>query len=200
MFVHSSDHNFNYLMNALFTPLDMTDYENTFVGWNEINGSLPISNYSLLKPLMEEPWPTNHSLVAIESVEAKPRVARSNLHRDLMESKGTAEEEDEDSGMEEYGEEVEGAGGEEVEGEEDAAEEEADEEPAEEEEYPPPERIPHIPLEDKYFVRGENLRNKFNEIELDSFMRLLNVKPYKQWQDKSIHHYKLGTHTYEDDA
>jgi hypothetical protein len=33
-----SDHNFNYLMNALFTPLDMTDYEDTFVGFNEVGG------------------------------------------------------------------------------------------------------------------------------------------------------------------
>jgi hypothetical protein len=30
-------------MNALFTPLDMTDYEDTFVGWNEIE-ALPINN------------------------------------------------------------------------------------------------------------------------------------------------------------
>lgn len=44
MFVHQSDHNMNYLMNALFTPLDMTDYENTFVGFNEISGALPINN------------------------------------------------------------------------------------------------------------------------------------------------------------
>lgn len=60
MFVHTSDHNFSYLMNALFTPLDMTDYENTFVGWNEVGGALPINNYGLLKPLMDEPWPTTH--------------------------------------------------------------------------------------------------------------------------------------------
>ena len=55
-------------------------------------------------------------------------------------------------------------------------------------------------MEDKYFMHGEKLRNKFNEIELDSFMKLLNVKPFKQWQDTSLHHYKLGAHTYEDDG
>ena len=49
-------------------------------------------------------------------------------------------------------------------------------------------------------MHGENLRNKFNEVELDSFMRLLNIKPHKQWQDTSTHHYKLGAHTYEDDS
>lgn len=34
--------NFTYLMNALFSPLDMTDYEDAFVGFNEVGGSLPI--------------------------------------------------------------------------------------------------------------------------------------------------------------
>lgn len=36
--------NFNYLMNALFTPLDMTDYEDAFVSFAETGVSLPISN------------------------------------------------------------------------------------------------------------------------------------------------------------
>ena len=49
-------------------------------------------------------------------------------------------------------------------------------------------------------MHGENLKNKFNEVELDSFMKLLNVKPHKQWEDDSVHHYKLGAHTYEDDS
>jgi hypothetical protein len=66
MFVHQSDHNFNYLMNALFTPLDMTDYENTFVGFNEVGRAIPFNNTQLLKPVIEEPWPTNNALIAIE--------------------------------------------------------------------------------------------------------------------------------------
>jgi len=40
---HASDENFHYLMNALFTPVDMTDYEEDFVGWNELPGNLPIN-------------------------------------------------------------------------------------------------------------------------------------------------------------
>lgn len=31
-------------------------------------------------------------------------------------------------------------------------------------------------------------------------MKLLNVKPHRQWQDQSTHHYKLGQHRYEDDS
>lgn len=31
-------------------------------------------------------------------------------------------------------------------------------------------------------------------------MKLLGVKPHAQWQDQSTHHYKLGAHSYEDEA
>ncbi len=199
LFVHQSDHNFNYLMNALFTPLDMTDYENTFVGLNEVEGSLPVNNLQLLKPLIEEPWPNNHALIAIEALESRPKFARSKIHRDLIDAKAAEEEagDEEEEEEEEGGEE--GEEGEEGEGEEEGGEEEEEAVP-EEEPYPPEDQIAHVPFEDRYFQRGENLRNKFNEVELDAFMKLLNVKPHKQWQDTTVHHYKLGAHTYEDDS
>lgn len=47
---------------------------------------------------------------------------------------------------------------------------------------------------------GKKLRNEFTEVEIGSFMKLLAVKPYRQWQDTSTYHYKLGTHDYEDTA
>lgn len=99
-------------MNALFSPLDMTDYENQFVNFNEIPGSLPINNYTRLKPLTEEPWPANHALMALEQAEKRPMLARSRSHRELLEAKGAEEEEE---GGEE--EEEEGEEGEEGEGE-----------------------------------------------------------------------------------
>ena len=77
---HPSDHNFNYLMNALFTPLDMTDYEDNFVGWNEVGGLLPIQGHNLLKPVTEEPWPANHATVGMEKVEKRPMLARGKMH------------------------------------------------------------------------------------------------------------------------
>jgi hypothetical protein len=206
MLVHQSDHSFNYLMNALFTPLDMTNYEDTFVGWNEVE-ALPINNYTQLKPMMEELWPENHSLIAMEEAEKRPLIARSSVHRDLLEAKAAAAEAGDEGGDEE--EEEEGEEGEEgEEKEEAAAEPEAEEDEDGEEKptlpevpaYPGEETFNSIDLEDRYFLRGENLRNKFNEVELDSFMKLLNVKPHKQWQDQSLHHYKLGVHTYEDDS
>lgn len=202
LFVHQSDHNFGYLMNALFTPLDMTDYENSFVGFDEVAGTLPLKDVHLLKPVIEEPHPANHALAALETIENRPQYARSRIHRELLETKAAeaeaeAEEEEEEEEGEEEGEEGEEGEEAEGEGEEEAGEEEEEEE---EEVWPPEDNIMHVPMEDKYFIHGENLRNKFNEVELDSFMKLLNVKPYKQWQDTTVHHYKLGAHTYEDDS
>lgn len=38
-----SDHQFQFLWKALFTPIDMTDYEESFVGLDEVGGLFPIS-------------------------------------------------------------------------------------------------------------------------------------------------------------
>jgi hypothetical protein len=38
----------------LFCPLDMTDHEEAFVGWNEIPHEVPITSTSWLTPLMPE--------------------------------------------------------------------------------------------------------------------------------------------------
>lgn len=59
--------------------------------------------------------------------------------------------------------------------------------------------IPPLKVEDRFFMHNEQLRKKYNEVELDSFMKLLNVKPTVQWEDDTLYHYKVGTHTYEDD-
>lgn len=60
LFTYASDQNFQYLMNALFTPLDMTDYESRFVGYNELPGAAPFKDLQLLKPLIDEPLPMSH--------------------------------------------------------------------------------------------------------------------------------------------
>jgi hypothetical protein len=149
LFVSSSDHNFSYLMNALFTPLDMTDYENTFVGFNELSGGVPINSPQLLKNVVEEPWPMTHALADMEDVETRPMLARSKIHRELLEAKKAEAEADEEEDEEEEGEGEEGEG--EEGGEEEAAEGEEEEAYEEEEEYPPKDRIAHATPEDKYF-------------------------------------------------
>lgn len=52
---YQSDQNFHYLINAMFTPLDMTDHEENFVGWNEVGGDLPINRLSWIEVLKDEP-------------------------------------------------------------------------------------------------------------------------------------------------
>jgi len=47
-------------MNAMFTPLDMTDHEDSFVGWHEVGGTLPINRQSWLSPLQEEKHPQSN--------------------------------------------------------------------------------------------------------------------------------------------
>ena len=104
-------------------------------------------------------------------------LARSMIHRETLETREAEAEADEEEEEEDYGEEGEGEEGE-GEGEESAGEEDYGEE---EEVYPPPDQIALPPPESRYFKHGENLRNKFNEIELDAFMKLLNMKPHGQW-------------------
>ena len=84
-------------------------------------------------------------------------------------------------------------------GEEDEEEEEEEEE-AESMDDIPDEQIKMADIEDKFFMHNENLRSKYNQVELDSFMKLLNVKPTPQWEDDTTHHYKIGIHVYEDDS
>ena len=199
-YIHQSDHQFQFLMNALFTPLDMTDYEDNFVGFDEIGGPIPIGDLSPFRLLQEEPWPQNSQLPSIEEIENRPKWARSRIHKEFQDAKA-AEAEAEAEGDEEEEEEGDEEEGDEEEGGEEAEEEEEEEQlMPEEEEWPPKESIPHLGSEDRYFQHNENLRNKFSEVELDTFMRLLNVKPGPQWEDQSSYHNKLGLHAYEDDS
>lgn len=93
---------------------------------------------------------------------------------------------EDDAGEDEYG----------AEGEEgDYGEEEGDEE-----EWPPKDRLASKEIDDRFFRAGESLRGRYTEVEVDGFMKLLGVKPKTQWEDTSVHHYKLGMHHYEDEA
>ena len=61
-------------------------------------------------------------------------------------------------------------------GEEDYGEEEVDDDA--EPEWAPKDRSAHAQLEDRFFLRDETLKSKYNDVEIDAFMKLLNVKPY----------------------
>ena len=64
--LNESDNQFQYFMSALFTPLDMTDYETDFVGWNELPGCLPLDRPNWLTSIAPEPHPQIDSFAAIE--------------------------------------------------------------------------------------------------------------------------------------
>ena len=49
-----------------------------------------------------------------------------------------------------------------------------------------------------FMARGDRIYNKFNEVELENFMKVLDLRPKKQWNDFSGWHNRLGLHTYED--
>lgn len=141
-----------------------------------MSGAPPYQDMQLLKPIIEEPHPPTHALAAVEAIENRPKYARSKTHRELLETKAAEAEAEGEEEEEEEGEE-EGEG---EEGEEGEAEEEEDISDGDEDfEWPPKNVVPHSDLENGYFLHGEKLRKKFNEVELDSFMKLLNVKPIR---------------------
>lgn len=137
-------------------------------------------------------------------MENFPKSSTSRTHKEAQEARSAEEEEEEEEEEEDddEDEDEEGEGeeeGEEGEGEDEEEEEEEEEE--DEEEGLPDENISYAQLsEDRYFAHNEKLRKKFNEVEVDGFMKLLNVKPVPQWEDDTSYHYKVGTHAYEDEA
>lgn len=202
--VFESDKSIEYLKNARFTMLDMTDYEYDFPSANEVGHELPISNFSLLEPHMEEMWPFATNLIEVNPIEELKKNSTSRAHRDNQETRAAAKEDDDDDDEEEEEEEEDEEGEGDEDGDEDEGEgdeEEGDEEEEEEEEEPVPDDIiPHTPMEDRFFSSNSNMRKLYNDVELDSFMKLLNVKPLVQWEETNTHHYKVGTHLYEDES
>ena len=59
-------------MNALFTPLDMTDHETTFTGFNEVGDEIPMQNKEFLYRYAKEPHPQLDALASIETIENMP--------------------------------------------------------------------------------------------------------------------------------
>jgi hypothetical protein len=199
--IHETDHNWNTLINSRFTSIDMTEYEYNFPSMNEV-GDIPMDGYNQLTELyMPESWPQFNALIEYNELEKLPQSATGKTHRELQEARGAEEEEEEE---EDDDDEDEDEDEDEEEGEEGEGDEE-DEEEEEEEEMEDPTAVPnhvigHNGMDDSYFLHNESLRERFNEVELDGFMKMLNIKPITQWEDDTTHHYKVGTHAYEDEA
>lgn len=109
-----SDRQLKYLTNALFTPLNMTDYEESFVGWNELPKHVPIVNQSLLDVRKSEPMVKTDKLATIEAIENRPVRGTSGTHYAMAQANAADPEEEDDISYgqedeeEDYDEEGEG--------------------------------------------------------------------------------------------
>lgn len=178
-FIHESDRNLNYLANAIFTPLDMTDYEDNLSGWHELPGAMPITHQQLLYPLIREKFPHSDKLKAIETNEERAIEGTGMTFQSILEELAAEPEEEEDDEEEEedYGEEDYGAEGGDEYGEEEYGEEAGE---AEEDEWPPRnyQRGPK-PVDRHFKDAHANLKSTYSEVEIGAFMKLLNVKPHR---------------------
>jgi len=95
----------------------------------------------------------------------------------VLQARAADVEEEDDN---EYG--AEGDDDEEEEaGEEEAAEYGEEDYGEEGESWPPKDKVPHVAVEDRFFMGNQKLRSKYSEVEIGAFMKLLNVKPHRQW-------------------
>ena len=164
----------------------MTDYEYDFPSYNEV-ADIQVENLGALQSLMEEKWPQTNALIEVNYLEKLPMNTTSKTHRESAEARAAAaeEEEEEDEEEEEEDEEGDEEGDGEGEGEEGDDENEDEEDDDDEEEDDdsevPDDSYKSLDIEDRYFMHNENLKKKYNEVEIDSFMKILNIKPITQW-------------------
>lgn len=122
-------------------------------------------------------------------MEKKEVIGTGSYVMSIMEGRRADVEEEDDNEYGAEGDEDEEEGGDE---EEEAAEYGAEDYGEETEEFPGKDRVPHVKAEDRFFIGDQKLRQKYSEVEIGAFMKLLNVKPHRQWEDTSTYHYKLG--------
>ena len=155
--------------------IDMTEYEYNFPMHNEV-GNIPFVNAADMgMTLKSEPHPAINTTIEVDRLEKLPTSTTSRTHAGYKEDREADEEEEEEE--EEDDDEDEDEEGEEGEGDEDEDAEEDEEEEVEDPTAVPDDIIGQQRRDDRYFNHNETLRAKFNEVELDSFMKLLNIKP-----------------------
>ena len=114
--VHDSDEQLKYLMNGMFTPVDMTDHEEGFTGFNEVAGALPINKANWMLEIEDEPYPQTDAKTTIEDYESLPLSGTGPTMKGLLTDFHTESEPEEpthygaedDEGDEDYDEEGEG--------------------------------------------------------------------------------------------
>lgn len=87
--------------------------------------------------------------------------------------------------------------------EEEGDEEEEDEEAEEDPEMPERDDVSYPPRADptpNVFNRDQKLVDKYTQFEIESFMNLLNIRPFKSWKDQTGYHNQMGAKAYEDES
>ena len=192
------DHGAFYFFNSSFLPLNMTDYEEKFIGPGEDKDfDVPVPD--ALVNHYKTYYPFNHYNNSNRNPYAKPeewseREPTFNFFRNNYQEENAGGDEDDDDDEAEGDED-------EIETYNPAVRQDAD---FDEEEFEPvdwepdmakpykfPEVSPHLGL-------NTTLRDKYDDIELESFMKFLDVKPFLSWRDTAGFHSRLGIHSVED--
>uniref|UniRef100_A0A7S3MZA8 Uncharacterized protein n=1 Tax=Strombidium inclinatum TaxID=197538 RepID=A0A7S3MZA8_9SPIT len=219
--VNPTDGQLANLLQARFTQIDLTDYEFSYDGPEE-HPDVLVLDPGYVIPFRTDDAAKSDLLLEEFDMEENENPASSNFHREIHTAqaeaieaamRAEAEEEvvidadmfpdidfDDDDDDEEEKEEIElklSDGLTTADGFFQPTEE-----PEEEENEEAIQRMQKATyLENMEDVVGsEHIREKFNNPEIDAFLKLLNIKPHTQWEDNSGYHYKAATHAYEDES
>lgn len=185
------DHTFNHLMNALFMPIDMTEYEDFLYGDYHTRHRLDGENHRFFSVKNQEHIPFNTADLNWYGESEAPKWGFSNAEDEIRDEipEEVEDEVDEDMEEPEDWEEPEWT----LDGEE-------DEEMYEDLEWPPKNQYGDEKPFSDYFGKHDTLRNRFTDPEIEGFMKILDVKPYRNWRNTAEYHHSLGVHAYEDDS
>lgn len=166
---------YQVLSQSLFTPLDMTDYEDNFTGWNEFPAKPPLNNTSWVRHWNDEKNPQTDAPPNMKrELEERHQGTGTTMQGALTDKYTEVDppeytcygQEDED----EYGDEE---GGDDYGDYGDYGEEEAD--LYDEQEAFRQEMKKRGPIDKRHFRTTDKIRDRYNEVELDNFMKLLNI-------------------------
>lgn len=185
------DHSWTYCFNSLFLPLDVKDYSDNYIGPHEFKDELVEFN-------AESYYVGKDNIRNIDITKYKYEMddpPKPNFYTTTLQDEIYAEKEEDD---------------EEGEGEEEedplkpflplSENEEYDENQLRDPDWPWKGKSMKDHPKDEYFDYAEQARERYNDEELDSFMKLLDVKPFKNWRDNTGFQDRLGLHPSNDFA
>lgn len=187
------DHGMFYLFNAIFLPLDVTDYDDHYVGFKEDRAlhGVTTDGSEYLNPA-KNIFDRNLSEYHGEWDDApKPNFFRTSSQEERAAAMAGGDDDDEEGEGEE----------EEVETYKPARFADPDFKPEDfvEPEWPYKPR-PKVESSPDYFNPGESIRDRFDDNEIESFMKFLDITPFRNWKSTSHYHNRIGFHVPEDFA